>query len=58
MLGFDWPKMTQMTLIFMCFFRIIFKYVQDFFVRQKTFLQTFFFLQGFLNKNSENFFRL
>ena len=42
--------MTQMTLIFMCFFRIILKYVQDFFIRQKHFYKPFSFYKGFLIK--------
>ena len=29
-LGFQWPKTAQMTLKFLCFFREIFEYVQDF----------------------------
>ena len=29
LLGFEWLKTTQMALKFLCFFRNIFKYVQD-----------------------------
>ena len=46
MLGFQWPKTSQIVLSFLCFLWKIFKYVQDFSCSSKQFLQTFFFLHG------------
>ena len=54
-LGFECPKTAQMVLKFLCFFRNIFKYVQDFSCSSKQFLRTFYFLQGLFHKNSETF---
>ena len=55
MLGFEQAKTAQMAFRLLCFFRNIFKYVQDFSRLSKQFLQTFYFLQGFFRKNSEIF---
>ena len=44
-LGFEWPKSGQMALKFFCFFRKIFKYVQDF--SCSSILANFFSLQEF-----------
>ena len=45
-LGFEWPKTTQMTVKLLFFCRNIFKCVQGLFCLSKQFLQPFFFLQG------------
>ena len=47
-LGFEQRKTAKMALKFLCFFRNIFKYVQDFSCSSKQFLRSIFFLEGFL----------
>ena len=55
-LGFGWSKTAQMAFKFLCFFRNIVEYVQDFSCPSKQFLRTFFFLQRlFPQKIQKNF---
>ena len=54
-LCFEWPKTAQMALEFLYFLWNIFRYVQDFLVRQNMFVNLFLFTKVFFHKNPENF---
>ena len=48
-----WTKTAQMAFKFLCVFRNIFEYIQNFSCSSKQFFQNVFFLQEFFHDNPE-----